>query len=138
MVTRAASVDLAEIAIDGVLHAAGGAVQRMAWEKGAGVSGLHPGMLTTGVMILGGLAVSVYGRGGSDIVRRLAQASFYSGVTIAGWLTAEKVLQLGQVGPGSESLPSGMEMSLPSYQFAGVPRAQAMTVDRNGNQEFKF
>lgn len=139
MVTRALPVDITNLLIDGALYGAGGGIQRMAWERSERMMGVSTGALVTGALILGGLGMATFARGGGDMGRRIASAAFGSGMTVAGWLFAEKALVLGNVGAGSQSLPGGMEaMSLPSYQFAGVPRAQAQAIDMNGIQKYQF
>ena len=114
MVTRA--IDVQESLIGGVAHAAGGALQRLAWEKE------QTGFMTTGAFVIGGLLLkSMAPRG---IMATLGEAAFNSGATIAGWVGAERVFQLGggAAGGGGLALRGGRN----ARGFLGSGRQRVM------------
>lgn len=95
--------NLAEVMVEGVADAGGGALLRLAWDRSDNI-----GMIATGGFILGGLILPMFGGRGQmgGLLDTASKAMFHSGATIAGWLTTEKVFNLEQPA-AARALPPG-------------------------------
>lgn len=132
MVTRAASLDLANVAVDAAAHAVVGGALRLAYSDG----NEQRGMIATGVALLGGLFLSTMGGRQGDLMARMGQAAFNGGAVVTGWVLAEKMI-LGGPDPQS-ALPTAAEAAALAHQYANAPRAQHVDLngafDVNGNK----
>ena len=130
MVTRALPGNLADTMVEGLADAAGGAVLRLAWDRADNM-----GMVATGLFILGGLVLPMFGGRGA-LMNTVSSGMFHSGSAIAGWLTTEKVLKLDApaaqraLNPGVRRPALGSAYR-PSYDGAKAPEVALHGVNPN-------
>lgn len=83
-----ARLDLGNAVVEAGAGVVGGGLQRLAWEAGQ-----MPGLIATGAMILGGVAIQAMVD--QPLIRQLGQAASISGATVAGWVATEKYMISG-------------------------------------------
>lgn len=98
-------LDIANVAVEGVVGLGGGWAQRMAWEQTN-----NTGWFVTAAFVFGGLAAKMFSRPG-DLLDRVGETAFHSGTTVAGWVGTEMTMLNKQPGrPGM--LPAGRRATL--------------------------